>query len=143
MFGGRIGSDMSFFGFVLTAAEARGVTDPASAEQGWFFMFQEQPSETRFGLDESAHGGEAPPAAWSDLAWGSLAADDAALAALTYVDLDAELPDTTGIADPPGVAWHADRGAGATGARASDLAYVTLQQPMRVAIHASDMLPPP
>jgi hypothetical protein len=40
---------------------------------------------------------------------------------------------------PPGeptVRWHAG-----DGARSSDLAYITLQRPFRVAMHGSDMIP--
>ena len=59
------------------------------------------------------------------------------------IDLNAELPDTRLVAaeGSPPVAWHADSGQGPAGARASDIAYITLQRPFRVAIHGSDMLP--
>ena len=80
-----------------------------------------------------------------NLNWAHLAADAAALGALTYVDLNAELPDTRSIvprADEPVLAWHADSGLGASGSNGSDLAYITLQRPFRVAIHGSDMLSP-
>lgn len=141
VFNGVLERDISFFGFELTAAEARGTTDPASPNQGWFFVLQEQPSELRFGLDASAHAGGAP-ATWADLAWGHLANSDLELAAIACIDLDADRPDTRGIAGPAGITWHANRGLGAAGARSSDIAYITYQPPARVALHASDMLPP-
>jgi len=47
VFRGRIGGDIAFFGFDLTAAEARG----GSGDDGWFFALQEQPNEPRFGVD--------------------------------------------------------------------------------------------
>ena len=142
LFNGRLEPDVAFFGFDLTAAQARGDPDPQSPNQGWFFVLQEQPSEPRFGLDIAglAFGGQ--PAQWSDLSWGNLAATAAGLAAITYIDLDAALPDTSAVASSGGAAWHGDAGTGPRGSRASDLAYITLQQPMRVAIHGADMIAP-
>jgi hypothetical protein len=50
LFRGDLQPDLVFFGFGLSAAQARGDgTDP-----GWFFMIQQQPSEPRFGLDVGA-----------------------------------------------------------------------------------------
>lgn len=44
-FSGFIGPDLRFFGFDLDAEEVRG----RGADAGWFFAFQEQATETRFG----------------------------------------------------------------------------------------------
>ena len=57
------------------------------------------------------------------------------------LNLDASLPDTTLVADSTTTRWHADSGPGKHGSRSSDLAYITLQRPMRIAIHASEMIP--
>jgi hypothetical protein len=142
LFSGRLQPDVTFFGFELTAAEARGETTPGSSNQGWYFVLQEQPSEPRFGLDIAGATLGGAPEAWADLSWGHLAATEDNLAGITYIDLDAPLPDTRSVVAPGGVVWHADAGTGATGSRASDLASITLQQPMRVAIHGSDMIRP-
>jgi hypothetical protein len=139
VFGGYVEPDVSFFGFELTAAAVRGVTDRTSPEQGWFIVLQEQPSEMRFGLDDAPRG-DGMPVEWANLAWPHLGPADPAR---PYIDLDADQPDTTAITTPPGVAWHADGGLGATGSRASDIAYITMQPPARVAWHGSDMIPPP
>jgi hypothetical protein len=64
------------------------------------------------------------------------------LPAITYIDLDAALPDTTQVVDSKHAAWHGDAGTGATGARASDLAYITYRVPVRIAVHGSTMIPP-
>ncbi len=65
IFSGAIEPDVRFFGFGLSAADAVGTTLPA-APPGWFFVFQEQPTETRFG----------PPASGDPLAGtGTTAAD--------------------------------------------------------------------
>jgi hypothetical protein len=141
VFSGRLLPDITFFGFELTVEQVRGSEDP-SEDQGWFFVLQEAPGEIRFGLDVPS--GPLPltdPGSWNELSWGHLAASDAALAEIAYVDLDAELPMT--VADPtaPGVAWHADAGSGPKGSKAAHLARITIQRPVRVAVHGSDMLP--
>jgi hypothetical protein len=144
VFSGNLDPDIAFFGFDLTPEAVRGSTAP-NADQGWFFILQEQPTEPRFGLDvpDSRYFGAAV-ADWQDLSWAHLADDADMLDNLGYIDLDAALPDTrtaTPAGSPP-VRWHADQGLGDTGSRASDIAYITLQQPFRVAKHGSDMLPP-
>ena len=136
-FSGRVAPDVTFFGFELTVEEARGAAGGDPAAQGWFFVLQEQPSEPRFGMDVAdAPGGR--PATWSDLSWGHLASSDGELAAIRYVDLAAALPDTSEAGTAGGARWRVS-----DGARASDLALITLQQPMRVAVHGSDMVPTP
>lgn len=140
LFAGRLEPDVAFFGFALTVAEVRSAsTVVGEGDPGWFFVIQEQPSEPKFGLDVG-DAGAAPPGSWNDLNWGQLAATPAALSALGYVDLDTDLPDTRGVASPPAIAWHGDAGLGPAGTRASHLAYITLQRPMRVAVHANDLL---
>jgi hypothetical protein len=140
LFRGTLEPDVTFFGFDLTVDEVRGVDDPQSPDQGWYFVLQEQPSEPRFGLDvpTGALGGVA--SAWSDLSWSHLAATEGDLDAVTYINLNADLPDTRQIAQTGGAAWHANAGLGPPGATSAHLAYITLQQPMRVALHGSDMI---
>jgi hypothetical protein len=139
IFMGRLDPDVAFYGFDLDAAEVRG----GDGEHGWFFVLQEQPSEPRFGLDLVP----APAASltsWSNLSWGHLAADATALEAITHIDLNTELPDTRAVVpaqDEPIVAWHDESGLGAAGTTAAQLAYITLQRPVRVAVHGSQMLP--
>ena len=136
LFQGRLDPDISFYGFDLVPAQAKGTESP-TGHQGWYFVLAEHPSEPRFGLD--ADNGEygAQPASWNDLNWAHLAADEAALDGLGYVDLSAPLPDVTAVVPAPGQPPLDWRGAGANG---SDLAWITLQRPFRVAIHGSDML---
>ena len=98
-------------------------------------------SEPLFGLDV-ADGYGRQITSWDDLSWGDLVADAASLPALTYIDLDAQLPDTSLVPPASGAVWHADAGRGATGATAADLAYITLQKPFRVGMHGADLLPP-
>jgi hypothetical protein len=143
LFSGTLEPDGTFFGFKLTVPEVKGGPNPTD-DPGWFFVLQEHSEEPRFGLDEAdaAQLGVAVSGTnWNNLSWGSLVADDAALDALTTIDLDAQLPNTTAVADPVTSRWHADDGLGQKDARASDLAYITFQRPMRVGIHAADMIP--
>jgi hypothetical protein len=140
-FYGKLLPDVAFFGFPLTPTQAVGAADAtdASRDQGWFFVLQEQPAEPRFGLDVGGAFGGAI-ADWSALSWTSLATNAADLQALTHIDLDRPLPDVHELDRGNEPAWHADSGIGRHGAQAAHLAYITLQQPVRIAIHASDML---
>lgn len=142
LFKGSLNPDVAFFGFELTPSDVRG-GQSTSEPPGWFFALQEQPSECRFELDTPAF----PPGplnSWNDLSWAHLAANQGALDAIVHVDLNAALPDTTHVVPAQGdpiVAWHADAGTGPSGTHSSDLAFITLQRPVRIAVHASDMLP--
>lgn len=64
IFRGTLSPDITFFGFNLPAADARGGT--AAAPLGFFFVFQEQPTEPRFGLEPQSSD---PVSQWEDLAW--------------------------------------------------------------------------
>ncbi len=140
-FHGRLNPDVAFFGFSLTAAQAIGAKDATDAtqDQGWFFVLQEQPAEPRFGLDtgDSFAGSVSQ---WNELAWTNLAADAGELANITYIDLNRALPDVRPLDTGSEPAWHADSGLGRTGSQAAHIANITLQQPVRIAIHGSDML---
>jgi hypothetical protein len=150
VFSGRLNPDVSFFGFDLQPDAARGGdTGDGSGTgtgtgEGWFFVLAEHPTEPRFGLDAGTSDGTVPAVDWDDLSWEHTAATAGDLAALGYLDLNADRPDTSHIvpdAKDPALAWHADHGLGPTGANGSDLAWITLRRPFRVAIHGSDMLP--
>jgi hypothetical protein len=68
IFRGTLSPDITFFGFNLSVDDARGGTE--AAPLGFFFVFQEQPTEPRFGLEpDSAR----PVAQWEDLAWTNFA----------------------------------------------------------------------
>jgi hypothetical protein len=138
IFTGQLSPDVAFFGFELTETVARGNPPAPGADQGWFFVLQEQPSEPRFGLDLADTPTPEPPTRWDQLAWQHLDPN------VDFVDLNADLPDTRNVTDPevPTAVWHADSGLGSVGSRASDMAYITLQRPVRIAVHATRMLPP-
>jgi hypothetical protein len=76
IFRGTLPSDMTFLGFNLSVDDARGGT-PTSPE-GFFFVFQEQPSDPRFGLEPTERAN--PTTTWSDIAWTNFAAAQNGLA---------------------------------------------------------------
>jgi hypothetical protein len=71
IFRGTLSPDMTFFGFNLDADDARGGT--AASPYGFFFVFQEQPSEPRFGLEPTADVSPVPH--WAELAWTNFTGD--------------------------------------------------------------------
>jgi hypothetical protein len=118
LFRGRIDPDITFLGFDLTEAAARGEgTDP-----GWFFVIQEQPTAPRFGLDEQRGN---PLDTWNDLAWNDLATPPG-----SHLTLVSQTPS---VASPGGVEW---------GLNAAHMAAILRQRPVRIAIHARQLLPP-
>lgn len=134
LFRGTLHPDITFIGFDLDDDVAVGDPDPEVGAPGWFFVIQEQPTEPRFGLDIAGAFADdgLTLVRWADLSWGHLAHNQADFDAITYIRFAGTLPDTSGVTEPPGVAW---------GENAAHMAFITLQQPVRIAIHADDMLP--
>jgi hypothetical protein len=126
LFRGGIPPDVVFCGFDLTAAEARG--GPTSPS--WWFVFEEQPTEPRFALDVAGRFGAAAPPVnqWNDLTWGHLAPDPAALARLAHLRVTGAPPPSP----PAGPRW---------GQSSAGMAAILVQQPVRVALRAADLLP--
>ncbi|PSJ37668.1 hypothetical protein [Allosphingosinicella deserti] len=119
--------DITFIGFDLTEAEARG-----EHGTGWYFVLQEQPAAARFGLDPATTP-EAPEelGAWRGVCWGHTAGTAEALASLTHVPLAGPLAGKA-IGEPPSeIAW---------GRNAGHMARITLQRSYRIAIHADALL---
>jgi hypothetical protein len=120
LFRGTLKPDVTFLGFALTDKEA-------IAEPGWFFVIQEQPTEPRFGMDVANFAKPLPAlATWNDLSWRHLANTEAELTALSHASTKTALPD---VADK--AKW---------GKNSAHQAYITLQRPVRIAIHAKEMI---
>ena len=140
-------NDANFFGFALTKEEVLGDGIRNGPKPGWYFVLAEPSHEPRFGLDEpepdtpDSQFGLPVSGDWNSLNWANVAGSRAALNDFLSVNLDASLPDTTQVSNSTTKRWHADQGPGEHGSRSSDLAYITLQRPMRILIHASEMIP--
>jgi len=137
----RVDPDITFFGFDLTVAEARG--NPDEDDAGWFFVIKERPGEPRFGLDIER--GTAPINTWSDLAWEDVTVED------SYLRIRPGMV-THQLSNPPPASEGAEeleqhqedrqiRWNDAT--NAADVAYVLYQLPVLCAVHAAEMLPRP
>ncbi len=133
-FRGTLDPDVTYLGFKLTPEEARG----DDGGLGWFFVIQEQPAAPRFGLDEPGEGPQTVPTSWSELDWADLFPVGTDLAAVRHASVagplatpPVELPVLAGRAEPTAT-WGTD---------ASQMAAITYQRPMRVAIHARTALP--
>lgn len=118
MFRGFVAPDVVFVGFALTEHAALG-TNPSGP--GWYFAFEEHPGEPRFGFDEEAETDS--PQSPDDLAWPHVP-----LSSSGHVDL---LRPLTGAGADLQARWGRD---------AAGMAALTLQQPFRVAIHASRLM---
>jgi hypothetical protein len=137
LFRGTLTPDLTFFGFNLTADEARGSTD-RSQPQGWFFVFQQNPSEPRFGLEPARDPYSVPPVKeWNDLSWANFAPTPAALDALGFAPASAQPQNVSIVVGPD----NPGDGGNHWGADAAQTAFITFRRPVRVAIHAETMLP--
>jgi len=120
-----IAPDITFLGFDLSEAEARG---DGTTDAGWFFALKQPPAGPRFGLDESPDGNNPGNITdWNDLTWQHLNSN-------LFVDIStpsSSMPATNGDGNPA-IAW---------GSNAADMAYILYQVPFMLAIHATEMLP--
>jgi hypothetical protein len=158
LFRGTLAPDMTFLGFDLTADDARGGT--ASSPDGFFFVFQEQPSEPRFGLEPTA--ASIPVKHWSELAWTNFGGTQVVTLPPTRVSpwrqasrtfrtvlASADVPkflapqlqpaNTAIVSD----ADNPDDASNAWGVNGAQTAYILLRLPFRILIHADLMLPQP
>lgn len=127
-FRGTLRPDTTFIGFDLKLDDVLGAGAP-----DWWFVIAEQPSEPRFGLDQSA--AREPGAAgfgWGDLAWPQVAPAPDRVADVTHAPLHA--PRLALDPPPEGIAWGRDSAA---------QAHITFQHPVRVALRARALLEAP
>jgi hypothetical protein len=134
IFRGTLKPDVTFLGFTLTQAEALG--EPPHDRSGWFFVIQQQPTEPRFGMDEADFSdSSAPPkpTTWSNLSWRHLANTEEELKKLSHATLDSITKLFPGIDQEKidNARW---------GRNSAHQAYITLQRPVRIAIHATDLI---
>jgi hypothetical protein len=150
IFGADMLPDIKFFGFNLTAEVARGNVQNPAADPGWFFVIMERPGEPRFGMDEPKKNFFDAPAPkidrWNDLTWGYLVNSQNDLDQLNTINLNtvkkpvlnpSVLPSTT---DSDDIEQSNEDRPHLWGKDSADLAYIMYQAPVKVAVHASEML---
>jgi hypothetical protein len=141
----KVEPDIYFFGFDLTVEAAKGDSgENPGDDPGWFIVLEERPGEPRFGLDLE-HGG--PPNVWN--VWNDLAWDDVLPGGTPgdYILIDSTTPSIT-LTEPtaPELAekveqYHDDKFVSwNSNASSADLGYILYQAPVRVAVHAAEML---
>jgi hypothetical protein len=139
-FRGTLEPDVTFMGFDLTLDEARGSTD-RTKPQGWFIVFQQEPSAPRFSFEEPGAYPMPQVKEWGKLSWGHFAADAQALAGLEFAPATAQ-PAPVAIAESPaGDPENPGDASNNWGQDAAQTAFVALSRPVRVAIHAEMMIP--
>lgn len=138
----RVAPDIYFFGFDLTALEARG-DDTVDDKPGWFFRIEEVPGDARFGFDISRDPAE-DINVWNDLAWPDVMPS---LADGLHIKV-ADIPAQTLIEPLPGSEsekieqWESDNQVPFdSDISSAEFAYVALQTPVIMAVHASELLP--
>jgi hypothetical protein len=124
IFEAKVEPDIFFLGFDITKEEVlRG--------EGHFFVFQERPGELHFGLDSEEQDANTALTSWDELNWAHLEVVN------HHIDLDqqASLPATD--AERQFFWARASTGEGSS----ADMAGILYQSPVKIAIHATAMLP--
>jgi hypothetical protein len=136
IFRGELAPDINFLGFDLDPHEAQGTDKPSNDPQddgaGWFIVIQQQPTEPRYGLDDTAATSASSKWTWSDLAWVHVNLTESN----GYIKLAGGTTNgfpSNGNEQPGKWKWSSLTDS-------AQLACITLQGPVRVAIHASDLL---
>ncbi len=141
-FVGSLGADVTFLGFQFPAHvkvdEDVVGSEEVGGDAGWFFVFEELPTEPRFGMDEGKpKQATKKPTRWENLSWYHALGE----AKPAYVDL-LSLPDRHGELnqryDNQGPNdWREE-----WGTTSAAMARITLQRPVRMLVHADQMLRP-
>jgi hypothetical protein len=149
-FSATLKPDTFFIGFELNSADAKGTafifeTDPEhddadmpvdfdtdpNPDPGYYFVFEERLGETRFGLD-IYDGSIASPAnidSWDKLEWGHFISNDDYHGYLPISN--AQVFNVPQAGNPQLVDWAAN---------SADTAYALTQRPVRICVHARDMI---
>lgn len=132
VFRGSLGEDLIFIGFSFNADSARSVVDEAGhyIQCGKFFVFEERIGEARFGLDEAESSikpaGDVP---LDNLSWGHFQLAEKEHYGKYLCDVFNDKIPLTGD-----TVWDENTDS-------ASRARITLQKPVRLAIHADQLLP--
>ncbi len=140
----KVDPDIYFFGFDLTADQAKGgqiVND--QEDPGWFFVIKERPGEPRFGLDLPQPAPQTVINTWNDLAWsdvlntytpgGFLRVGEKTI---TLTDPGVSGEEEQQYTEDSRFRWQANT-------HAAELAYILFQMPVLMGVHAAEMLKKP
>ena len=134
MFSAKAEPDILFFGFDISEATARGVDEDPN-QPGWFFVLKERAGEIRFGMDEFSGQAAIPSVqdgGWENLEWGHFISSLQQLYPYIDVENGVFLVDNTTSTNPDDIVW---------GYNSADIGYALIQSPVRLALHAKDLLP--
>ncbi len=149
LYSAKIEPDIYFFGFDLTAEVAKGSDGSHPGDEnkpGWFFVIKERPGEPRFGFDLGGPNDKLNT--FSDVTWEDVAPG---LPGGGFLEISEEMHDLKDL-EPPDDPSQAEfdeeleqygedkKITWGSAADAADVAYVTYQVPVMVAVHASEML---
>ena len=130
VFRAAVEPDIRFFGFDLSAEQARGAADPQveTDDWGYYFVIQQLPGEPRFGMDVSFAPDDDPntPITWNDLAW-TLFPDGQG-----FID--------TSVLPQSFVPAGSGENLSQWGTDSARMAYILFQNPVMIAVHAKEML---
>lgn len=149
----KVEPDIYFFGFDLTAKDAKGGSGEEDGDKaGWFFVIKERPGEPRFGLDVPGDPSDfsVPKLTyWSELAWSHVM-EDVQAGNFLEIDgthrIDGTNPEPAPDPDSPDfeerkqqdedsyLRWGSD-------INAAELAYILYQVPVLIGVHAAELLP--
>lgn len=164
IFRGTLPTDMTFLGFNLSVDDAYGGT--TASPEGFFFVFQQPPSEPRFGLEPTQTAEQTT--SWAKLAWPNFANGTTVLArksvplatsvqklagnspwrmasqVFSMVLADVKLPDFLSAPKRPsgmGSLTDSDDRHNDWGQNSAQTAYILLRLPFRILMHADLLLP--
>ena len=157
----KVEPDVYFFGFDMTACEAKGGTGEEDEpvvmkcekegitwdDPGWFFVIKERSGEPRFGLDVRDEEFTEPMVkVWNDLSWDhvtpkvndgeflQISNDTQEITLAALADDNSETKKDEQRGEDLNIIWRKEMSS-------ADLAYILYQVPVMVAVHASEMLP--
>ena len=137
----RVPPDIYFFGFDLTAKVARG-DDTVDDKPGFFFRIEEVPGDARFGFDISREPTD-DINVWNDLSWPDVVpgiSDGNHIKMSTIPDIP--LTEPVGGEIEKHDQWVFDDQVDLNDdVSAAEFAYIALQTPVIMAVHASELLP--
>ena len=119
--------DLTFFGFPFSEEDARGI----EGGRGKYFVIEEQVLEPRFGLDVTTD----ELLSWDDLSWTHFGLQEAFGSYLDENTIEKQPEDNSGKE------WNDADTPGKPASSSATRAWITLQKPVRIAMHAKQMLP--